>query len=140
MYAQGLGVQKVVTKINRDSYVQMADKMGLDSIICPKNISADNVVGFVRATENSIESNKIETLYRLIGDRVVALEFTVNEHASYVDVPLKELKTKKDVLIACIVRQRRNIVPDGESRIKMGDSVIIVTKDKKMSDLSDILE
>lgn len=140
MYAQGLEVQKVITKINRDSYVQMADKMGLESIICPKNLSADNVIGFVRATQNSMEKNKVETLYRLIGDRVVALEFTVNENAPFVDVPLKELKTKNDVLIACIVRQRKNIIPNGESCIKMGDSVIIVTKDKKISDLSDILE
>lgn len=140
MYAQGIGVQKVITKINRDTYTEMADKMGLDSIICPKNISADNVVGFVRAMQNSMESNKVETLYRLIGDKVVALEFTVNENASYVDIPLKELKTKKDVIIACIVRQRKNIIPNGESQIKMGDSVIIVTKDRKISDLSEILE
>lgn len=140
MYAQGCGVGKVITKINRDSYVEMADKMGLDSIISPKNIITDNVVGFVRATQNSMDRNKVETLYRLIGNNIFALEFTVNEKARYVDVPLKDLKTKQDVLIACIVRQRKNIIPDGNTQIKMGDSVIIVTKNKKFSDLSEMLE
>ena len=140
MYAQSCGVKKVITKINRDSYVEMADKMELDSIISPKNIIANNVVGFVRAIQNSIDRNKVETLYRLIGDKVVALEFIVNEKAKYVDIPLKNLKTKKDVLIACIVRQRKTIIPDGNTQIKMGDNVIIVTKNVKFSDLSEMLE
>ena len=140
MYAQGCGVSKVITKISRDSYVEMADKVGLDSIIIPKNIVANNVVGYVRAMENSMHENKVETLYRLIGNKVVALEFTVNEKDNYIGVPLKNLKTKKDAIIACIVRQRKTIIPDGNTEIKMGDSVIIVTTDVKFSDLSDMLE
>lgn len=140
MYAQGCGVEKIITKISRDSYAEMADKMGLDGIITPKNIIADNVVGFVRATQNSKDMNKVETLYRLIGDKIIALEFTVNEKARYADIPLKNLKIKKDVLIACIVRQRKTIIPDGNTEIKTGDSVIIVTKNKKFSDLSEMLE
>ena len=139
MYAQSCGVPKVITKISRDTYVEMADKMDLDSIITPKNIVSNNVVGYVRAMQNSIGKNKVETLYRLIGNRILALEFSVNEKAKYVDVPLKNLKTKNDVLIACIVRQRKTIIPDGNTEIKMGDTVIIVTKNVKFSDLSDMM-
>ena len=74
-----------------------------------------------------------------MGNKVLALEFIVNEKAKYVDVPLKDLKTKSDALIACIVRKRKTIIPDGNTEIKMGDTVIIVTKNMRFSDLSDML-
>lgn len=139
MYAQSCGVKKVITKVSRDSYVEMADRIDLDSVITPKNIVSNNVAAFVRAIQNSIDRNKVETIYRLLGNRVLALEFIVNEKAKYVDVPLKDLKTKSDALIACIVRKRKTIIPDGNTEIKMGDTVIIVTKNMRFSDLSDML-
>ena len=42
-------------------------------------------------------------------------------------VPLKSLETKKDVLIACIVRNRKIIIPGGEDCLQIGDSVIVIT-------------
>ena len=62
----------------------------------------------MRARQNSIRSANIEAMYHLVDDRVEALEFIIKKQASYVGVPLKSLETKKDVLIACIVRNRKN--------------------------------
>ena len=46
---------------------------------------------------------------------------------------------KKNVLIAAILRNNRMFLPDGESTIMVGDTVVIVTTER-ITTLTDILE
>ena len=55
-------------------------------------------------------------------------------------MPLKDLKLKKGVLIAVIVREDQVIIPDGAAFIQEGDSVIIVSKEHTILDVNDIFE
>ncbi len=139
MFASSLQVPKVAAKINRDSYADMADMLGLESFVSPKNITANHIVSYVRAMQNSLGSN-IETLYRLVDNQVEALEFIAREDGPYIGVPLKDLKLKKNLLIASIVRRRVPIIPDGNDKIEIGDSVIVVSRNQRFTDLREILQ
>ncbi len=61
-------------------------------------------------------------------------------YAEALQIPLKVLALKKDILIAGIVRGRKNIIPSGEDVIMAGDRVIILAAGRAVSTLSDILE
>ena len=56
------------------------------------------------------------------------------------NVPLKNLRTKPNILIACIGRKREVIIPNGNDCMMPGDIVVVVTKEKKIRDITDILE
>ena len=71
---------------------------------------------------------------------VEALEFLAKKQESFYNKPLKELRTKDNCLIACIIRKNEVIIPNGNSSIQLGDNVIIVTTHKNFGDLADILE
>ncbi|MBE7042303.1 MAG: Trk system potassium transporter TrkA [Ruminococcaceae bacterium] len=139
MFASSLQVPKVAAKINRDSYAGMADMLGLESFVSPKNITANHIVSYVRAMQNSLGSN-IETLYRLVDNQVEALEFIAREDGPYIGVPLKDLRLKKNLLIASIVRRRIPIIPGGNDKIEIGDSVIVVSRNQQLKDLKEILQ
>ena len=79
-------------------------------------------------------------MYRLVDDRVEALEFIINRETNYTNIPLKDLKLKPNNLIACIGRKRQIIIPSGNDSMQVGDSVVIVTKSKKIQDITDVLE
>ena len=104
-----------------------------------QTIAASNIVRYVRAMQNSAGSSNVETLHRLVNERVEALEFKVREKSPVVRIPLKEMKTKSGILVATIIRGNRIIIPGGNDTIEIGDSVIIVTM-KKLMDLKDILD
>lgn len=140
MYAKAMGVQKIITKVNNDALLSMTDQLGLKSVVSPKNITANRVISYVRAMQNSYTSANVQTMYRLLDDKVEALEFIIREKSDYMNVPLKELNLKKDILIACIVRRRKIIIPGGDDVMKVGDSVIVVTFNQHIQDLADILE
>ncbi len=141
MYAGTLGLGKVVTKINRMSFQEILDGAGIESVITPKGITVNQIVRYVRAMENSQGSN-VETLHRIVGGRVEALEFNAAKNCAgdLFGVPLKDLRTRKNLLIACIIRGRRIIYPGGNDTIEAGDNVIVVTTNHQLQDLSDILD
>ncbi len=140
LFAKKQGVQKIIAKVNEDSRVQMVEGLGIDSIVSAKTATADAIFSYVRARQNSLSSTNVESMYRLVDDRVEALEFVVREETKYTNISLKDLKIKPNNLIACIGRNRQMIIPRGSDSIQVGDTVVVITKSKKVQDITDILE
>lgn len=138
MYANQQGAAKVITKINKPSLKQMAESVGLDSLISPKLLTANMIVQYVRAVQNSGGSN-ISTLYKLVDGKVEAIEFVAKAGSRVLNIPLKSLSLKRDLLIAGIIRENRTVIPSGNDCIEPGDSVIVVTANCYFRDLDDIL-
>ena len=68
-----------------------------------------------------------------------ALEFNVQADFKYVNISIKDMKLKKDILIAGLIRGRKAIIPSGDETIKAGDKVIVIAAGQSMNDLSDII-
>lgn len=139
IYAAANSVPTVISKVNKNELGLMAKRLGLDCIVSPKNITSDIFVRYARALENSVGSN-VETLYKIMDGNAEALEFRVRPESKITGKPLKELKFKKDILIAGIIRGKKTIIPGGDDVINPDDRVIVVSKDKILFDLSDILK
>ncbi|MBQ7300485.1 MAG: Trk system potassium transporter TrkA [Clostridia bacterium] len=138
IFAAAQNVPKVITKINRAELEDMADKLGLDSVIAPRRTVSDRLVSYVRALSNSRGSH-IETLYRLADDKAEALEFTVSPDARCIGIPLRQLQMKPGILIAGIIRRHTPIIPTGNDSILSGDRVIVISAKERLQDLSDIM-
>lgn len=139
MHAASKGVAKTITKISRRNLLAILERVGLESCVIPKDIMATRIVRYVRAKQNSQGSN-VETLYRILENRVEALEFNVCANFSQLGVTLEEMPIKKNILIAYILRGNELIYPRGMDTIREKDRVIVVTTQKYLRDLNDILE
>ena len=140
LFAKTLEVKKIIAKVNEDSRAQMVRSLGIESIVSAKSATADAILSYVRARQNSLRSANVESMYRLVEGQVEALEFIIKEGADYVNIPLKDLNMKPNNLIACIARGQKVIIPSGEDYMQVGDSVVIVTMERKMQDIRDILK
>lgn len=137
-YAQTKGVPKVITKVNRSALMPLAESWGLDTIISPQMTISDILVRYARALEDS-QGSSVETLYKLMDDKVEALEFIVKDSFSKCEIPFKELTLKPNTLVAAIIRNRKTITPTGDDMFMAGDRVIIVAANQRINTLSDIL-
>ena len=138
LFAQQTSSAKIITKINRISFDEIINTFHLGSLIYPKFITAEYILQYVRAMQNSMGSN-VETLYRIIENKVEALEFHISENSIITSAPLGELPIKDNILIACIIRNGKTIIPNGNSQIQSGDSVIIVTTENGLRNIQNIL-
>ncbi|MCB6415834.1 Trk system potassium transporter TrkA [Dorea acetigenes] len=139
LFGKTQNVPKIVAKVNEDSRAQMVEGLGIDSIVSAKSATADAILSYVRARKKSLKSANIETMYRLVGDRVEALEFIIRKECEYTNIPLKNLSTKQNNLIACIGRRGKIIIPNGDDHMEVGDSVVVINMDQKINDLRDIM-
>ncbi len=138
-YVQSQNVPKVIAKVNRTELIPLAEHWGLDCIVTPKKLVSDRVLKYARALENSADSS-METLYTLMDDKVEALEFKVKPDFPKLNIPFKELKTKPNVLIAGIMRDRSIIIPAGDDMLMSDDKVVILAANQRINTLSDILK
>ncbi len=138
LYEKEMSKAKLLTKINRITFEEVIARLDIGSIINPNSITSNHIVRFVRALNNSKGSN-VETLYKIAKGRAEALEFRVRNDSAIVGKPLMELSLKPDVIIACITRDKKVIIPSGQSTIEKDDLVVIVSAGRVINDLEDIL-
>ena len=139
MYAYKQKVHKIITKINRPSFVGLMETISMASVISPKEIVASKIISYLRGKNNARGSNVV-TLHKLVNNKVEALEFVAKDDKRLVNICLKDLKLKNDILIAGIIREGKAIIPNGDDMILVNDNVIVVTTNQFLDDLNDILE
>lgn len=138
IFASSQGVPKVITKVNRPELASMATKLGLDTVVSPKKVVSELITRHARAIQNSLGSN-VERLYKLCDGKAEALEFKIKQDFEYQNIPLKDMKLKKNALVAGIIRHKRPFIPSGDDCFMPGDRVIILSAGHQMDDLSDII-
>lgn len=140
MYAKTQGTNKIITLISAISYIELFKSVGLESIVSPKSSTAAYILRYVRSMSN-VRGAEIEALHKLMDGKVEVLEFRIKESIhDFTDIPLKELKLRSGVLIACIVHKDKIIIPSGNDVISRGDTVLIVTTEAQIQGIGEILK
>jgi trk system potassium uptake protein TrkA len=139
LHAKQISHAKVITKINRENFKDVINRLDMGSVVYPRFIASEAITAYARAKKDSIGSN-IETLYHLFDSRAEAIEFRVNKESGVTNTPLMELSLKNDLLICFISRNGSILIPSGQDSIKVGDTVMVVTTHTGFNDLEDILK
>ena len=141
MFANTRNIKKVITKINHITLGSVMHQSGIESVVTPHTIAAAQIVRYVRAMQNKLEgSSSMIAMSRLVNDHVDAMEFKVRVGFKGLNVPLKELKLRKDLLVACIIRKGKIIYPAGDDCIMEKDSCIIISTQGGIAEINDILD
>lgn len=139
MFGNSQNVPQIITKLDRMDDAKILDSLPVGSIICPKRLSSNIILRYVRAMQ--ARTGGALTIHTIADGQAEALEFSVDENTPYCGVPLKDLKLKKNLLIACINRGSSAVIPRGDSAFLPGDSVVVVTeKTNLILHLGDIFE
>lgn len=139
LYARKCGCRKVVTKVNRLVFDEVIDSLEMDTTVCPRDITAEAILQYVRAMKNTIGSN-VETLHRIIDNQAEALEFVIRDNFRMTEVPLQDLPLKPGILVATINREGHIILPRGKDVIRQRDTVVVITTRRGLNDINDILQ
>ncbi|MGN0718412.1 MAG: Trk system potassium transporter TrkA [Anaerovoracaceae bacterium] len=116
--AKQRGIEDVISKISREGYRDLIEKMGIDMALNPLNITASTILRYIQGKKRVISS-------LLIQGQAEIMEIIAVNDMKLVNIPLKELDLPEGVLIAGIHRGQKVIIPDGETRILEDDKVII---------------
>lgn len=125
IYGGNHGVRQVITKISREENSSIANELALGSLINPRELCSNHIVRYVRAMENQVGA--AVSIHAIADGQAEAVEFLVDDATRNCGVPLKEMKLKKNVLMAAITHGTRTEIPAGDSVFQKGDTVVVVT-------------
>ena len=138
MFANTLDIPKVITKINHLNFGKMLESVGLESLFTPHVIASNQILRYIRAKSNS-KGGSMESLIRLIDDKVEIMEFIINKDFKHIGKSLKKINFRNNLIIICINRKGNIIFPTGNDTIEVNDKIIIATTKSCVKGLNDIL-
>ena len=137
LYASDHGVSQVITKIGYSDDYGILDRLPIGSLVCPKELSCNTIVRYVRAMTN--KEGAAVSVHTIADGLAEAVEFKVEEGTMNLNVPLKNIKLKKGIIIASIIHKDTPIIPNGDSHFEVGDTIILTTNaDNAVLSLNDI--
>ena len=139
MFLDRVGVHKSITKVNRTSLLEIIHAPDFSSIITPKSIAVDTIMHFIRGRVNAQYSD-LQAMHHLANGQIETLQFQIKEANKMTAKPLSQLKLKKGVLIAAIIRKGKTIFPTGEDRLEVGDQLLVTTLLPNITKIYDLIE
>jgi len=118
LLAKEKGVHRVVTLTHKMHYRRIIQKIGIDSVINPRSSMVDEIIRVIHH-KDLLGINILE------GGQGRMMEFIVSAKTRLVDKPLSKAKFPKQILLGAIVRGDELIVPRGNTKIRMGDRVVV---------------
>ncbi len=138
LFARTKSNAKLVMKVEQETFKDIIENLELHSAVYPDSMTSDYIIQLIRSAQNT-QGNNIETLYSILDDRAEAVEFRVRLESAATGIPLKDLHLKSGLLIGCINRKGKVMIPKGSDSIILGDTVVVITARKGLQDLTDIL-
>ncbi len=118
MVAKRLGVKKVIAEVENLNFINLAESMGIDTIINKKLITASNIFRFTMNTD-------VQAIKCLTGCDAEVLEFIAKPNSVATKGQIRELNFPHDAMIGGIVRGDRSYIATGGMQINAFDRVVV---------------
>ena len=118
LMAKQKGVEDVISKVSRQSYKDLIERMGIDMALNPLDIVASIILRYIQGSKRIIAS-------LLIQGQAEIIEIIASEEMQLTGLTLNDLELPDGVLIAAIHRGNSIIIPDGNTIIQSGDKVTL---------------
>ena len=139
IYGSGWGVPQVITKLSQAEDSKILDSLPVGSVIRPRKLCSRSILRYVRAMDHKVGA--AITVHSLAEGAVEASEFLVTEQTLHRGKPLRDIRIKKNILVAGITRGAETVIPDGASQFEAGDFVVVVApSEAEIDELNDIFE
>lgn len=138
MYAESQGINKVVSRIGAKSRLKVLPEGSRICTVSREDVAVDRILGYSRSLLNAEDNDAVESLYRLMDGKIEFIEFKIDENDKNLNIPLKDLDLKRNILLGCIIRDGKTIIPRGDDMLLPGDTALVATINRQIARLEDI--
>ncbi|MCC8089391.1 MAG: Trk system potassium transporter TrkA [Rikenellaceae bacterium] len=118
MLAKRLGVKKVIAEVENFNYIDLAESIGIDTIINKKIITASSIFRFTMNTD-------VQAIKCLTGSDAEVMEFIAKPNSLSTKHRIRDLDFPEGALIGGIVRGENSFIATGNFEIKSYDRVVV---------------
>lgn len=133
LMAKQVGVKKVIAKVSKSSYVQIIEKLGVDIALSPVDITASDIIKFIRG-------GRVVSVSLLLGGKAEVTEVIADESMPVVGKPIAQLALPKDIIIGAVAHKGKVVIPNGSTIINPGDRFVVLSLTTEQKVLEDFFK
>lgn len=118
LHATKLGVRRTIALVENIEYIDIAQKIGIQTIINKKLITASYITRFTMDAE-------VTSLKCLSGINADVFEFVAKSNSPVTRKPIRKLDMPKGAIIGGIVRGKQSFIATGDLQIMENDRVVV---------------
>lgn len=127
------GVKKTVSLLNDPSKTEFFYKMGIDRVVCALNM-------ITNIMEEQAIMDEMTKMVPIEEGRIQIVELTIPHGAIITGKKLWEINLPEDIIIGCVLRGDRSLIPRGDTRVMEGDILLIIASDKnKIKEIRELM-
>ena len=121
IYAKTYGIKRSIALVNKYNYLTLANRLGVDVIISPKNSVVSAVLKIVRR-------GRVRSVASLFGGQAEVIESTVEDASRMAGRRIQEMKLPEESLIVSVRRDGETLLPRGDLVVQDADRLIIIAR------------
>ena len=119
LVAKSLGAREVIARLSNTDLMTLGGSIGIDATISSRLSAANEILRFVRR-------GAIVSVATFSGSDAEAIELEVGPNSSAIGKTLAELHLPHSLIIGGVQRGKESFVPRGNTRIEVGDHLIVI--------------
>jgi trk system potassium uptake protein TrkA len=131
--AKSYGVKRTIAEIENIDFLTMAEEIGIGSVINKKLLAASYIYKY---TVGSMAAN----VKCLTASDAEVFEFQIKSELKITQKPLKDLSIPADIIVGGIIRNNVGFVATGDTQIKVGDLVVVLTLSSSIGKLEKFIQ
>ncbi len=133
MLAKQMGVKKVIAEVENINYINLAESVGINTIINKKLITASNIFRFTMNTD-------VQAIKCLTGCDAEVLEFVVKPGAPATKGKIRDIDFPHQAIIGGIVRGDKAFIAVGNTEIMAYDRVVVFALPAAISKIGEFFD
>ncbi|MDR1865159.1 MAG: Trk system potassium transporter TrkA [Bacteroidales bacterium] len=133
LLAKSMGVRHTVAEVEKLDYINLAERLGVTTIINKKLIAAAHIYRYTL-------SGTVSKIKHLTLTDAEALEFIVSPKSEIIRHPLNKTCFPEHAIIGGVVRGTEGFVATGETQIQPGDHVVVFAMPQAVNAVSNLFK
>ena len=121
IYAKTYGIKRSIALVNKYNYLTLANRLGVDVIISPKNSVVSAVLKIVRR-------GRVRSVASLFGGQAEVIESTVEDASRMAGRRIQELNLPEESLIVSVRRDGETLLPRGDLVVQDADRLTFIAR------------
>ena len=118
LLAKKLGVKRTIAEIENIDYIQIAENIGIDTIVNKKFLAASSIFANTLSAE-------VNSMKYLMGTDAEILEFVVHENSLITKDILMNINFPRNAIIGGVTRGNKSFIATGSVKIEPNDRVVV---------------
>ena len=128
MLAKRMGGKRVIAEVENMNYINIANSVGVDTIVNKKIVTASNIFRFTMSTD-------VLAIKCLTGSDAEVLEFIVKPNSPATKSTIDHMELPEDVIIGGVVRGDKVFIATSNMQINAYDRVVVFAMPSAISEI-----